>query len=198
MLTEIGLISIEHAVEPWEELLSAMVSVEDDWNAICGSNGTDVVSSSNSALDGGELAVIGDALGCISFYALFKMYGNRGTFPAKYAAPPWEVWRIIGDLLSRAASNAATTVEEDVTFYIVYKHFSTTVADFTYDSRNSELVLPGVLEELYLKTRVIISHVSVQDSMQVLTFKTSSPTMTPFFLDRTSVAPIIAISKARR
>jgi hypothetical protein len=54
--------------------------------------------------------------------------------PAKYAAPPmidqstaqtryathgvglpWEVWRMMGDLASRAASSEATTVEEEVT-----------------------------------------------------------------------------------
>jgi hypothetical protein len=35
--------------------------------------------------------------------------------PAKKAAPPFEVCRIIGDLESRAASRAATTVEDEVT-----------------------------------------------------------------------------------
>jgi hypothetical protein len=36
-------------------------------------------------------------------------------FPAKYAAPPWLIWRMMGDLLSLAASSEATTVEEEVT-----------------------------------------------------------------------------------
>lgn len=36
-------------------------------------------------------------------------------FPAKYAAPPWDICRMIGALASRAASRDATTVEEDVT-----------------------------------------------------------------------------------
>jgi len=44
-----------------------MVGVEDDRDAICGSNGTDVVGGSNSTLDGGELALIRDTLGYISF-----------------------------------------------------------------------------------------------------------------------------------
>lgn len=35
--------------------------------------------------------------------------------PAKKAAPPLEVWRMIGDLESRAASRVATTVEDEVT-----------------------------------------------------------------------------------
>ena len=38
------------------------------------------------------------------------------TFPAKYAAPPCDICKMIGDFLSRAASNDATTVEEEVTF----------------------------------------------------------------------------------
>ena len=38
------------------------------------------------------------------------------TFPAKYAAPPWDIWRMMGALASRAASREATTVEEEVTF----------------------------------------------------------------------------------
>jgi hypothetical protein len=38
------------------------------------------------------------------------------TFPAKYAAPPWDIWRIMGAPASRAASRVATTVEEEVTF----------------------------------------------------------------------------------
>ena len=58
MLFEVGFISIEHAVEPWEELLSTVVGVEDDWDTIRGRNGTDVVGSSNTALDRGELTLI--------------------------------------------------------------------------------------------------------------------------------------------
>ena len=35
--------------------------------------------------------------------------------PAKYAAPPWLTCRIIGAFASRAASRAATAVEDEVT-----------------------------------------------------------------------------------
>jgi len=37
-------------------------------------------------------------------------------FPAQKAAPPWETWRMMGDLRSRAASRAALAVEDEVTF----------------------------------------------------------------------------------
>jgi hypothetical protein len=37
------------------------------------------------------------------------------ALPAKKAAPPLEVWIMMGDLASRAASRVAMTVEEDVT-----------------------------------------------------------------------------------
>jgi hypothetical protein len=53
--------------------------------------------------------------------SLFLFY----TFPAKYAAPPWDIWRMIGDLASRAASREATTVEDEVQFY---KKFSQDVS----------------------------------------------------------------------
>lgn len=36
-------------------------------------------------------------------------------FPQKYAAPPWDICRMIGDFAFLAASSAATTVELDVT-----------------------------------------------------------------------------------
>lgn len=39
----------------------------------------------------------------------------RPTFPAKYSAPPWDICRMSGDFLSRAASREATTVDEEVT-----------------------------------------------------------------------------------
>jgi len=58
MRFEVGLIGIEHSIEPWEELLSTVVGVKDNWDAIRGRNGTDVVGSSNTALDGGKLALI--------------------------------------------------------------------------------------------------------------------------------------------
>jgi hypothetical protein len=46
----------------------------------------------------------------------FRHASIIGTFPAKYAAPPWDIWRIMGAPASRAASRVATTVEEEVTF----------------------------------------------------------------------------------
>lgn len=55
-----------------------------------------------------------------------------------------------GALLSRAASRAATTVEEEVTFYDVYVSCTVCVVFLTvetYNGGNGELVLASVLEE---------------------------------------------------
>jgi len=62
VLLEVGLIGIEHAVEPWKKLLGAMIGVEDDWDAVGGGNGTDVVGGGNSTLDGGKLVLVVNAL----------------------------------------------------------------------------------------------------------------------------------------
>jgi hypothetical protein len=62
MLLEVCLIGIEHAIEPRQKLLGAVIGVENDGNAIEGSEGADVVGSSNGTADAGSLAVVGDAL----------------------------------------------------------------------------------------------------------------------------------------
>jgi hypothetical protein len=59
---EVSLIGIEKAVQPWEKLLCAVVGVEDDWDTVCWGNGTDVVGSGDTTLDGSVLAFVGDTL----------------------------------------------------------------------------------------------------------------------------------------
>lgn len=56
------LVGIEHAVQPGQKLLGAVVGVEDDGDAIGGSNGADVVSRGNGTLDGSLLVLVVDAL----------------------------------------------------------------------------------------------------------------------------------------
>lgn len=56
------LIGVKHAIEPWEELLGAVVGVKDDWDAVCWSNSADVVCSSNGTSDGGLLVAVLDTL----------------------------------------------------------------------------------------------------------------------------------------
>lgn len=81
-LLEEGLVGIEHAIEPWEKLLSAfwlsartwgrdriepqvlgathtVVGVENDGNAVDGSDGADVVGGSNGTGDGSLLLLSG-------------------------------------------------------------------------------------------------------------------------------------------
>lgn len=62
VLLEVGLIGVHHAVQPWQQLLGTVVGVQDNWNAICGSNTSDVVSCGDSTGDRSLLLVILDPL----------------------------------------------------------------------------------------------------------------------------------------
>jgi hypothetical protein len=59
---EVSLIGIEHTVQPREELLGAVVGVEDNGDVIGGGHATDVVGSGNGTSDGSLLAIVGDTL----------------------------------------------------------------------------------------------------------------------------------------
>ena len=73
------LIGIEHAIEPWEELLGAVVGVEDNWDAVCWSNSADVVGSSNGTSDGSLLVTVLDTLtGEVSRTALGDLEDDWG------------------------------------------------------------------------------------------------------------------------
>lgn len=58
VLLEESLVGIEHAVQPWEELLGAVVGVEDDGNAVRWSDGADVVSGGDGSSDGCLLVLV--------------------------------------------------------------------------------------------------------------------------------------------
>jgi hypothetical protein len=62
VLLEVALILIEEAVEPGEELLGAVVGVEDDRDAVGGGNAADEVSSGDTTGNGSGLAVVADTL----------------------------------------------------------------------------------------------------------------------------------------
>lgn len=59
VLLEVGLIGVEHAIEPRQQLLGAVVGVDHNRDTVGRSNGTDVVSSGNSAGNRGSLSVGG-------------------------------------------------------------------------------------------------------------------------------------------
>ena len=96
---------------------------------------------------------------------------------------------MIGALASRAASREATTVEEDVTFYTpaVSGVFRGRRGNSTDDGRYGELLLMRIIEKLL---KMLVSSCSSKKYGRgvLLTFFTSSPTMTPVFLLRTLVA----------
>jgi hypothetical protein len=62
VLGEVLLISGEHTVEPGEELLGAVVRVDDDGDTVGLGDGTDVVGTGNSSEDGSSLVLVGDSL----------------------------------------------------------------------------------------------------------------------------------------
>lgn len=59
---EVCFICIQHAIEPREKLLCAMVGVENDRDSVRGSDGSNVVSGGNGTGDRGLLLVILDTL----------------------------------------------------------------------------------------------------------------------------------------
>jgi hypothetical protein len=59
---EVALVLVEHAIEPGQELLGAVVGVKDDGDAVDGSNTADVVGSGNGAGNGGSLAIVAHTL----------------------------------------------------------------------------------------------------------------------------------------
>jgi hypothetical protein len=116
VLLEVGLIGIEHAVQPWQKLLGAVVGVEDNGDAVDGCNGADVVCGSDGSGNGSLLVLVvnaltGEVCGTTCDALAFESRGI-GIIGSDI---PCEVWRMMGDLASRAASREATTVEEEVT-----------------------------------------------------------------------------------
>jgi hypothetical protein len=62
MFLEIRLIGIQHAIEPREQFMCAMVGVQDHRDAVDGGNLADVVCASNCAGDTSRLVLVVDAL----------------------------------------------------------------------------------------------------------------------------------------
>lgn len=59
---EVSLVGVEHTVQPWQELLSAVVGVQDDGDAVYGGNRSNVVSGGDGTGDGGGLVLVVNAL----------------------------------------------------------------------------------------------------------------------------------------
>lgn len=59
---EVSLIGVKKTVQPGKELLCAVISVQNDGNAVRWCNGTDVMGSGNTSGDGSLLFAIGDTL----------------------------------------------------------------------------------------------------------------------------------------
>jgi hypothetical protein len=59
---EVSLIGLEHTIQPREELLGAVIGVEDDGDVVGGGHATDVVGSGNGTSNGGLLAFVAHTL----------------------------------------------------------------------------------------------------------------------------------------
>lgn len=62
MLLEVRLIRIQHAIEPWKQLLGAMVSVQDNGDAVGRSDSPDVFSGSDGTGNRSFLVAVFDTL----------------------------------------------------------------------------------------------------------------------------------------
>lgn len=84
---EVALILVEHAIQPGQQLLCAVVGVQNDRNTVGGSNAADVVSSCDGTGNGSLLIAVGNTLDCVTHQAIFLLYplfhSHHHTFPAK-------------------------------------------------------------------------------------------------------------------
>jgi hypothetical protein len=62
VLLEVALVLVEHTVQPGQQLLGAVVGVQDDGDTVGGGNATDVVGAGNGTGDGSFLVGVCDAL----------------------------------------------------------------------------------------------------------------------------------------
>lgn len=62
VLLEVFLIGVEKTIQPWQELLGAVISVEDNWDTVCWCESTDVVSTGDTTSDGSLLVTVGNTL----------------------------------------------------------------------------------------------------------------------------------------
>jgi hypothetical protein len=77
VLLEVSLVGVEETIEPGEELLGAVVGVENDGDAVAGGNAADVVSSGDTTGNGSGLAIVANALRELDrtrFPEVFKTY----------------------------------------------------------------------------------------------------------------------------
>lgn len=98
---EVALVLVEQAVQPWQQLLGAVVGVEDDGDAVGWGNAADVVGAGNGTGDGSLLVSVGDAL-------------SRHISILIVPAQPWKsVERLLSYLSSKVGSAALGELEDD-------------------------------------------------------------------------------------
>jgi hypothetical protein len=61
MFLEVLFVLVEHTIKPRKQLFGAMIGVQDDWNSVDWSNGTDIMCSGNGTGDTRFLVLVGNA-----------------------------------------------------------------------------------------------------------------------------------------
>ena len=83
---EVSLVSIQHSIKPWKELLSTMIGMQDNRDSIGRSNSTDVKSASNGTSDASFLILVVNALALLLGAALLLVYlQNKQRRLARFA-----------------------------------------------------------------------------------------------------------------
>ena len=62
MLFEVLLVLIEHAIEPWQQFLGAVIGMKDNRDFVCSSDGPDVVRAGDCTRDGSFLVLVCNTL----------------------------------------------------------------------------------------------------------------------------------------
>jgi hypothetical protein len=62
MLLKVLLISLQKTIQPWKELLGAVVSVQNDGNAVRRRDGANILGSCDTSGNGSLLATVGNTL----------------------------------------------------------------------------------------------------------------------------------------
>lgn len=62
MFFEVLLIRIQHAIQPWQKLLSTMIGVQNDWDIIRRGNGANIMGTSDRSRNRSLLVSVGNPL----------------------------------------------------------------------------------------------------------------------------------------
>lgn len=172
---KVSLISIEHAIEPGEELLGTVIGVKDDGDVVGRGDRADVVGGGNSAGNGGLLVTVAHTL-----WFMLVVWKNAHSGETNLASEVGST--ALGELEDDGRLGVAGSLERsddgggggDVLELALATILYTDVDRFRL--KHTMAGIANCFSRAYSKRR-----------------RTSSPTMTPVFRLRTSWAPIVYV-----